>query len=95
MDLEFYNTKYNNCHIVVARNSGIEKTQFPVNPLTFIDNINESDKNMGIDKFVVSGKNTNTIAQSMSKIQKGQAISNIKEFDKAKLFEVNQYWERK
>ena len=39
-------------------------------------------------------KNTNTVAQSMSKIQKGQAISNIKEFDKAKLFKVNQYWER-
>lgn len=40
-------------------------------------------------------KDTNTIAQSMSKIQKGQAILNIKEFGKAKLFKVNQYWERK
>ena len=26
--------------------------QFPVNPLTFIDNVNEVNKNMGIDKFV-------------------------------------------
>jgi len=31
----------------------------------------------------------------MAKIQKGQTIANIKEFDKAKLFKVNQYWERK
>ena len=98
-------TKYNNCHIAVAGNSGtgktqfaldfvsqiyeksnghvsfiyldfkglkqddikdyenffydtktdfidVPKTQFPVNPLTFIDNINESNKQMGIDKFV-------------------------------------------
>ena len=98
------NTKYNNCHIAVAGNSGtgktqfalefisqiydksnghvnyiyldfkglkqediktyekffkdtktefvdVPRTQFPVNPLTFIDNVNESDKNMGIDKF--------------------------------------------
>ena len=28
------------------------RTQFPVNPLTFIDNVNEVDKQMGIDKFV-------------------------------------------
>ena len=27
-------------------------TRFPINPLTFIDNVNESNKNMGIDKFV-------------------------------------------
>ncbi len=26
--------------------------KFPVNPLTFIDNVNEVDRNMGIDKFV-------------------------------------------
>jgi DNA sulfur modification protein DndE len=98
-------TKYNNCHIAVAGNSGTGKTQFaldfisqiyeksnghinyiyldfkglkkddvakfdlffkdtktdfidvpqtkfPINPLTFIDNVNEQNKNMGIDKFV-------------------------------------------
>ena len=48
-----------------------------------------------MEKFLgLSGKDTNKIVQSMSKIEKGQAISNIKEFDKAKLFEVNQYWKR-
>jgi DNA sulfur modification protein DndE len=31
----------------------------------------------------------------MEKIEKGQAISNIKEFDVAKLFKVKQHWERK
>lgn len=30
----------------------IPDTQFPVNPLTFIDNVNEVNRNMGIDKFV-------------------------------------------
>jgi len=61
----------------------------------FLMNIN--DKSIRpIEKFLgLSGKETTTIARSMEKIQKGQAISNIKEFDKAKLFKVNQYWERK
>jgi len=31
----------------------------------------------------------------MEKIQKGQAISNIKEFELAERFIVKQYWERK
>ena len=30
----------------------VPQMQFPVNPLTFIDNVNEVNKNMGIDKFV-------------------------------------------
>ena len=30
----------------------VPQTPFPVNPLTFIDNVNEVNKNMGIDKFV-------------------------------------------
>ena len=30
----------------------VPNVRFPINPLTFIDNINESNKNMGIDKFV-------------------------------------------
>ena len=63
--------------------------------IAFLLNIN--DKSIKpMEKFLgLSGKDSNTIAQSMSKIQKGQTISNIKEFDKAKLFKVNQYWERK
>jgi len=54
------------------------------------------DKNLKVmEKFLgLSGKNSKAIARSMEKIEKGQAISNIKEFDKAKLFKVKQFWER-
>jgi DNA sulfur modification protein DndE len=48
-----------------------------------------------IEKFLgISGKNSHTISKSMEKIEKGQAISNIKEFKSAERFKVNQYWER-
>jgi DNA sulfur modification protein DndE len=44
MDKFFQNTRTNFVDI--------PQTPFPVNPLTFIDNINEVNKTMGIDKFV-------------------------------------------
>ncbi len=44
MDKFFQSTK---THFV-----DVPQTPFPVNPLTFIDNINEVNKTMGIDKFV-------------------------------------------
>lgn len=55
------------------------------------------DKNQKVmEKFLgLSGVHSKNIARSMEKIEKGQAISNIKEYDKAKLFKVNQFWERK
>lgn len=55
------------------------------------------DKNLKVmEKFLgLSGNNSKNIARSMEKIEKGQAISNIKEFDVAKLFKVKQHWERK
>lgn len=55
------------------------------------------DKNQKVmEKFLgLSGIHSKTIARSMEKIEKGQAISNIKEYDKAKLFRVNQFWESK
>jgi len=63
--------------------------------IAFLLDIKDKNNTKAMEKFLgLSGEETNTIAQSMSKIQKGQAISNIKEFDKAKLFKVNQYWER-
>ena len=55
------------------------------------------DKNTKvIEKFLgLSGKSAyNTISRSMEKIEKGQAISNIKEFRPAERFKVMQYWER-
>lgn len=44
MDKFFQNTRTNFVDV--------PQTPFPVNPLTFIDNINEVNKTMGIDKFV-------------------------------------------
>lgn len=46
-----------------------------------------------ISRFLGLGeKESNLISRNMERIQKGQAISNIKEFKKAELFEVSQYW---
>lgn len=44
MDKFFQNTRTNFVDV--------PQTPFPVNPLTFIDNINEVNKTMGVDKFV-------------------------------------------
>lgn len=54
------------------------------------------DKNTKtMEKFLgLSGKNSHAISKSMEKIEKGQAISNIKEFKLAERFKVKQYWER-
>lgn len=35
---------------------------------------------------------TRLLGQSMSKVQKGQAVTNAKEFKKEELFAVEQYW---
>jgi DNA sulfur modification protein DndE len=35
---------------------------------------------------------TRLLSQSMGKIQKGQAVANVKEFKRGELFEVEQYW---
>lgn len=48
-----------------------------------------------IEKFLgMSSKNSYVISKSMEKIEKGQAISNIKEFKPGERFKVKQYWER-
>ena len=54
------------------------------------------DKNQKVmEKFLgLSGKNSTKIARSMERIEKGQAISNIKEFETAERFKVNQFWQR-
>jgi len=54
------------------------------------------DKNLKVmEKFLgLSGEKGKAIARSMEKIVKGQAISNIKEFDKGERFKVKQFWER-
>lgn len=54
------------------------------------------DKNTkAIEKFLgLSNKYSYAISKSMEKIEKGQAITNIKEFKFAARFKVKQYWER-
>ena len=37
---------------------------------------------------------TRLLGQSMSKIQKGQAVTNVKEFKRGELFAVEQYWSK-
>ena len=49
-----------------------------------------------IEKFLgLSSKYSYAISKSMEKIEKGQAITNIKEFKLAERFKIKQYWERK
>ena len=55
------------------------------------------DKNIkSMEKFLgMSGDGSKKIARSMEKIQAGQAISNIKEYNKVDLFEIKQFKDRK
>jgi DNA sulfur modification protein DndE len=48
-----------------------------------------------ISRFLGLGEaETSLLGQSMSKIQKGQAVTNVKEFKRGELFEVEQYWNK-
>lgn len=61
--------------------------------IAFLLDIKDKTNVKAMKKFLgLSDSEGLTIAQSMSKIEKGQTISNIKEFDRGKLFEVTQYW---
>lgn len=54
------------------------------------------DRNMKhMEKFLGLSGMSQKIARCMENIEKGQVISNIKEYDKVKLFKVKQYWQRK
>ena len=46
-----------------------------------------------MSRFLGMGeKEGTTLARNMERIQKGQAVSNLKEFKKGELFEVGQFW---
>jgi DNA sulfur modification protein DndE len=46
-----------------------------------------------INKFLGFGdKEGQKVARKLETITKGQAISNVKEYPSAELFELNQYW---
>ena len=86
---------------VVLLSQGIEEynqSEFDFSTMceiAFLLDIKDKNQKM-MEKFLgLSGNSSKTIARSMENIKKGQAISNIKEFDAAKLFKVRQFWERK
>lgn len=62
--------------------------------MAFLLDIKDKNPKM-MEKFLgLSGKNTSILARSMEKIEKGQAISNIKEYKVAERFEIKQFWRR-
>lgn len=87
---------------VVLLSQGIEEYNQPdfdfstMCEIAFVLDIKDKNNLKAMEKFLgISGSNSKNIARSMEKIEPRQAISNIKEFDVAKLFKVIQYWERK
>jgi DNA sulfur modification protein DndE len=85
---------------VVLLSQGIEEYNQPdfdfstMCEIAFLMDIKDRNQKV-MEKFLgLSGANSTKIARSMEKIKKGQAISNIKEFETAKLFKVKQFWER-
>lgn len=63
--------------------------------MSFLLNIKDKINSKAINKFLgFSDKEGITAARSLEKVESGQAISNIKEFEKGKLMRLSQFWER-
>ncbi len=63
--------------------------------MSFLLNIKDKTNRKAINKFLGFSDNEGTkAARSLEKIESGQAISNMKEFDKGKLMRLSQFWER-
>jgi len=61
--------------------------------MSFLLDIKDKTNTKAINKFLgLSDKDGIKAARSLEKIQKGQAISNIKEFTKGELFELKQFY---
>lgn len=61
--------------------------------ISFLLDINDKTNTKAITKFLgISEKDSHKIFRSLEKIEKGQAISNIKEFPKGELFEIKQFY---
>ena len=59
----------------------------------FLMDIKDKTNLRMMSKFLGLGEKENTLlARNMENIQKGQSVSNLKEFKKAELFEVGQFW---
>ncbi len=87
---------------VILLSQGIEEFNQPsfdfssMCDIAFLLDIKNKGNLKMINKFLgFSDKEGAKVARSMEKIENGQAISNIKEFEKASLFELNQFRNKK
>jgi DNA sulfur modification protein DndE len=63
--------------------------------MSFLLDIKDKTNSKAINKFLgFSEKQGTKAARSLEKIESGQAISNIKEFEKGKLFALNQFYRK-
>lgn len=84
---------------VVLLSQGIEEFNQPsfdfssMCEISFLLNVKDKNNTKAINKFLgFSDKDGVKAYRSLEKIQKGQAISNIKEFTKGDLFEIKQFY---
>ncbi len=84
---------------VVLLSQGIEEFNQPsfdfssMCETAFLMNIKDKTNSKMMLKFLgMSDKEGTILARNMEKIQKGQAVSNLKEFKKGELFEMGQFW---
>lgn len=86
---------------VVLLSQGIEEFNQPsfdfssMCEIAYLLDIKDKTNSKMINKFLgFTDRESTKVARSMERIQKGQAISNMKEFTKAELFTVNQFYQR-
>jgi DNA sulfur modification protein DndE len=64
--------------------------------ITFLLNIKEKTNQKQINSFLgYSDAEGKKLIKSLENIETGQAVSNVKQFKKAELFDVTQFWKRK
>ena len=84
---------------VVLLSQGIEEFNQPsfdfssMCEISFLLDIKDKNNTKAINKFLgLSESGEKKVCRSLEQIQKGQAISNIKEFEKGQLFEIKQFY---
>lgn len=85
---------------IVLLSQGIEEFNQPsfdfssMCEISYLLDIKDKGNTKAINKFLGFSERDGIKAyRSLEKIQKGQAISNMKEFDKGELFEIKQFWQ--
>ncbi|WP_326982272.1 DndE family protein [Chryseobacterium sp. MYb264] len=86
---------------VILLSQGIEEFNQPsfdfssMCEISFLLDIKDKSNTKSINKFLgLSEKDGIKVSRSLEKIQKGEAISNIKEFPKGELFKINQFYNK-